>query len=473
MISISYFLPEIFMAIMGFVILALGLKVKSALVLSALTFITLLIGAILVYVTPHNNEIYGLTINSFGTYFALIMIIASLFVVFPSSRAMKSRTEIFYALLIFVTIGMIFVALTWNLIVMFVSFETVSIGTYVLSAFGGKRRNLEATIKYFFTGAISTTFTVFGIAFFFFSMHTFTLTTVMNASIYVHSKPAMLLALFFLLIGFGFKLAIFPMHQWAIDAYDGTENSVSAFLSTGTKIVAFVAILKIFLVGFSPYDAPVYYFFTVLAILTMTYANVAALSQNNVKRLLAYSSVAQAGYLILVPSIIAFIGVKTGNPNVVDLAVAAGMFYALVYIFMKGGAFLAMNMVNKDNVTFDDIAGLGKKSPYVAVSFSILLLSLAGIPLTGGFLAKYFLFLSVIESGLWWLAIIAILNSAISVFYYMKVMRYLFWVEPKGDFSKDYVNRAAVIISAVIVVFLGVFYLILPTLESISIGIIG
>ncbi len=472
MISISYFYPEIFMAIMGFVILATGLKVKSTAVLSSISFVTLLIAAVLVYLTPNTGSVYGLTVNSFATYFAIIMVISSMFVMFPASRAIKSRGEIFYSLLIFVTIGMIFVALTWNLIIMFVAFESVSIGTYILSAFGGKQRNLEATIKYFFTGTISTTFIILGIAFFFFSMHTFTLTTAM-ISAEIYSKPAALLALLFLLIGFGFKLAIFPMHQWAIDAYDGTENSVSAFLSTGTKIVAFVAILKIFLIGFSPYDAPVYYFFAVLSILTMTYANVAALSQNNVKRLLAYSSVAQAGYLILVPTIIAFIGVTTGNKHILDLAIAAGMFYALVYIFMKGGAFLAMNMVKKDSVTFDDIAGLGKKSPYVAVSFSILLLSLAGIPLTGGFLAKYFLFLSVIESGLWWLAIIAILNSAISVFYYMKVMRYLFWADPKGDFSRDNVNRAAVIISAAIVVFLGVFYVIFPTLIGISGGIIG
>ncbi|CAC12088.1 NADH dehydrogenase, chain N related protein [Thermoplasma acidophilum] len=469
MSDIALFYPEIFLAIMGFVVLAVGIPVRKSIVNAAITFATLAVAIIMIAFTPYSSA-YGITVNKFSEYFAIVLLISALFISLPVAKYLGKRSEIFYSALIFSALGMIFVAETWNLIIAFVAFESVSIMTYIMSAYGGKQRNLEATVKYFFTGTIATTFIILGIAFYFFSVGTFTLST--STTMVSADKPTMLLALLFLLIGFGFKLAIFPMHQWAIDAYDGTENDVSAFLSTGTKIMAFVIVLKIFLVGFSSYTAPVYFFFVILSVLTMTYANVAALSQNNVKRLLAYSSVAQAGYLILVLAVVSYVGI--GNkPSVVDLAIASGMFYSLVYIFMKGGSFLAMNMVKQENVTFDAISGLGKKSPYVAASFSILLLSLAGIPLTGGFLAKYFLFLSVIDGGLWWLAVIAILNSAISVFYYMKVMRYLFWEDPKSEFSTDNGNKAMVIISAAIVVFLGVFYVMFPMLVNISTQLVG
>ncbi|BAB60270.1 NADH dehydrogenase I chain L [Thermoplasma volcanium GSS1] len=470
---ISIFIPEILLVIMGFIVLAVGMFIQSGKASAAISFITLIAALLSVFFIPYDSS-YGITVNKFSVYFSAVLIISALFISLPMYRYVKKRPEVFYASLIFSVIGMVIVAMTWNLVIAFVAFESVSIMTYIMSAYGGKQRNLEATIKYFFTGTIATTFIILGIGFYFFSVHTFSLSPVLNGSsisYYSGTKPEFLLALLFLLIGFGFKLAIFPMHQWAIDAYDGTENGVSAYLSTGTKIMAFVLVLKIFLVGFQSFPTPVYYMFTIIAIITMTYANVAALSQMNVKRLLAYSSVAQAGYMILVISVVSYVGL--GSARSVSLAIAAGMFYALVYVFMKGGSFIAMNMVKEDNITFENISGLGKKSPYVAASFSILLLSLAGIPLTGGFLAKYFLFLSVIDSGLWWLAIIAIINSAISVFYYMKVMRYLFWEEPKGEFSTDMGNKAAVIVSAAIVVFLGVFYVLFPVLVGISSQIVG
>ena len=164
----------------------------------------------------------------------------------------------------------------------------------------------------------------------------------------------MLIALGLLIIGFGFKLAIFPMHQWAIDTYDGTENSVSAFLSTGSKLVAFMIMLKVFIVGFSGMSGYVYGFFAILAVATMTYANISALSQTNLKKLLAYSSVAQAGYLILVFAVAGY----TSGGSASNYAVAAGMLYSLVYIFMKGGAFLTMNSIKIISPKIDDLSGI-------------------------------------------------------------------------------------------------------------------
>ena len=218
---------------------------------------------------------------------------------------------------------------------------------------------------------------------------------------------------------------------------------------------------------------PSLFYLLELSILTMTYGNVAALSQNNLKRLLAYSSIAQAGYLILVLAVVGFVG--NTNSAVVDVAVAAGMFYALVYVFMKGGAFITLNLIKKDNVMISDVSGLAKKSPATAVSFAVMLLALAGVPITGGFFAKYLLFLSLIEGNLWWLAIIAILNSAISVFYYFRIILYMFGKDPiPGEsFDMSTSTRVPIYASAFITVALSVVVIWWPSLISMANGLFG
>ncbi|MEM3676048.1 MAG: NADH-quinone oxidoreductase subunit N, partial [Thermoplasmataceae archaeon] len=323
-----------------------------------------------------------------------------------------------------------------------------------------------------FTGTIATAFTLFGSAFYYMGTGTFNLVNLSGLRV----TPEITVSLFFLIIGFGFKMALFPMHQWAIDTYDGSENSVSAFLSSGSKVLAFVVILKVFLSGFSFDAREVYYLFVILSIVTMTYGNLAALSQNNLKRILAYSSIAQAGYLILVITVVA----ASGNPfgRVAEFAIASGMFYSLVYIFMKGGSFITLNAVTSDHVDISDVSGLAKKSPSIAVSFSIMLLALAGIPLTGGFLAKYYLFLSLIQGSLWWLAVIAILNSAISVFYYFKIIMYMFGRDVRSGESFDVSGRVKwpVVGSATITVALfglGILSSFFPALLNISVGLFG
>lgn len=467
---LGYFAPLIFLGIVGFALLGLSILKTNKRALSWITFGALGISAIMLYfLFPNNTSIYDGTIvfNQFGLYFAIVMIISAMFITYPSMYGLKAKSEIFYATLIFVTIGMIIAAFSYNLITLFIAFESVSIGTYIMASFGKDRRNLEGTVKYFFTGTIATAFTLFGASFFFLDTHTFNL-SVLSASA---PTPELTMALIFLIVGFGFKLAIFPMHQWAIDTYDGTENSVSAFLSAGSKILAFVVVLKMFLVGFSSDFREVYYLFAVLAILTMTYGNISALSQNNLKRLLAYSSVAQAGYLILVLAVVGSVGNVTSN--VVAVAVAAGMFYSIAYIFMKGGAFITLNTVKGDNLQVSDLSGLARKSPGVAVGFSIMLLALAGIPLTGGFFAKYLLFLSLIEGGLWWLAIIAILNSAISVFYYFRVILYMFGKEPLKEDSFNLGNsfKIPVYVSAILTVAISLLVIWFPTMIGLAPGL--
>ncbi len=463
--------PLFLLGIVAFAILAIGIRIESTRLFSWVTFAALAVVFFWLYLLPVSGNVVlsGTTIyNRFGTYFAMIMILASLLVIFPAGKRLTKKPDIFYATLLFVNIGIIIASYSYNLLVMFVSFEAVSIGTYIMAAFGKERRQLEASLKYFFTSTIATAFTAFGASFYYISTGSFDLSSSLSFS----SMQSTDIALLFLAVGFGFKMAIFPMHQWAIDTYDGAENSVAAYLSTGSKILAFVIILKVFLVGFAGDFEAVFYLFTVLAIASMTYGNIAALSQNNVKRVLAYSSVAQVGYLILVLAQVAFVG--NNSSNAVVLAVATGMYYSLVYIFMKGGAFLTMNAVRKDKVEISDLAGLYRKSPAVAISFSIILLALAGIPVTGGFFAKYNLFLALIAGQLWWLAVIAILNSAISVFYYFRIIQSMFR-DPEGstDFNLSVTTKIPVIATAFITVGLGLAFGLIYTLMSYAPGLFG
>jgi NADH-quinone oxidoreductase subunit N len=310
-----------------------------------------------------------------------------------------------------------------NLISIFVTFEASSIATYILAAYPKSRKSLEASMKFFVIGALSSAMIIFGISFYYISTNSFSLGLTSNSSTYI-------LSLIFLLVGFGFKLSLFPFHSWAIDTYNGARSPVSALLSTSSKLMALAIMIRIFLftfdISFSNY---VQIFFIIISILTMTYGNVTALVQKDVKRMLAYSSVANAGYLSLIFTL-------TGE-NALSLALAAILVFSIAYILMKGGSFITMENLEEKGTTLNDIAGLGKKRPLLAFSFTVLLFSLAGIPPTLGFMGKYFLFLSLIEGGLWWLAIIAVLNSAISVYYYFRVVMYLYWKESNVEVEKN------------------------------------
>lgn len=459
--TLKYFYPLFVLGIAGFLILFLGIFRSNKKAYAGITFAALLIAMFFVIFYNGSGEVfYDYYINSFTSFFAVVFIISALIVTFPALKGLAKKSEIFYSILLFVSIGMIVAAFSYNLIVLFISFEAVSIGTYIIAGFRKTKRSLESATKYFFMGVVSTSFIIFGISYFFLSYNTFDL---LSAKILI-TTPGAIISIAFLIIGFGFKLALFPMHQWALDTYDGTENSVSAFLSTGSKLVAYLIILKLFLIGFAGMQNDVYYFFLILSILSMTYANIAALAQRNIKRILAYSSVAQAGYLILTVVVMSY----SGSAQAQTYALTAGMYYSLVYIFMKAGSFLTMNVVKKENATLDDVSGLAKASPITALSFSILLLALAGVPLTGGFLAKFYLFLSLFQGNLWWLGIIAVINSSISVFYYFRIMIYMYTREkPEGEeFDLGAGSRYPIYITAAITVFLGVYYPIFHTLMT-------
>ncbi len=464
----EYLYALILLGLAGFITLAAGIKTDNKKILGGFTFIIMIVAFFIILFQVKNYSISSLNISSFDSYWALIFLVSIMVIIIPSMNDIKKRFDVYYAILLFTALSMIIAAFTYNLIILFISFEGVSIATYILTAYNKTKRNLEASLKYFMVSTVGTSFNIMGIAFFYLSTRTFNL----NAITTIDFNRSLLLALVFITIGFGFKIAIFPMQQWAIDTYDGAPNSVSAFLSTGGKLVAYMILLKFLFLGFIPDYNYVFFFFAILAILTMTYGNLAALMENNLKRILAYSSIAQAGYMILVFALIGYSyypAVLVSKEIFVKFAIASAMFYAIAYIFMKAGPFIAMSLFKNDKVMIGDIAGLAKKSRYTALFLAIMLLSLAGVPLTGGFIAKYFLFFTLIIGNLWWLAVIAIINSAISIFYYFRIIIYSYRKEGDNDFNMAPGIKYSVIIMGLATLGLGVSFALYTYLVGIAI----
>ncbi len=378
--------------------------------------------------------------------FITIMVPSLLMLLSMKFSGRMDRWGLFTSILL-ISLGFMGLAVySFDLLLIFVAFEGVSVTTYILAGFGKTQEEIEASVKYFLMGAFSTAIIVFGISFYYMSTGTLGL----------DAKPNLLnvydLAMILLIFGFGFKLALFPLHGWAIDTYTGTSNPVATLLSASSKIMTLVIALDIFY-----YSPPFYNYliviFAILSVVTMTFGNLVAIWERNVKRMLAYSSVAQAGYLSTV-----FLTMGSSDKTIL-LAFTSVFLYGIAYALMKGGAFLGLNSLKKYDL--DSFSGLWKKSPMFAVSFSILLLSLAGFPGTAGFIGKYFLFFSVISSGTitaYIVIIIAVINSVLSFYYYGRVIMYMFWGEETGETATPNVS---LYISAIFTVLIGVLYFVL------------
>ena len=401
-------------------------------------------------------------LSGFSELFFIAILVPGLLSLVGIAKSPVSKKPGLMIFIFLVSLGFMLLAITThNLIFIFVAFEGVSIPTYVLAAYGKSDSELEAAVKYFIIGAFSTGLIVFGISLYY----------IATGSLMLGAAPSFqniyFLAMGLLVFGFGFKLAIFPLHGWAIDTYTGTSNPISSYLSTSSKIMTLVVLFNIFFnsPSFFPYLKII---FAIIAILTMTFGNVVAISQNNVKRMLAYSSIAQAGYLSVV-----FLAAGTGAYN---LAVISLFMYALAYGFMKGGSFLALDSLG--NYDIENFSGMWKRNPVFAISFAILLLSLAGFPGTLGFIGKYFLFLSVLSTGTplaYLVVIVSVINSVVSFYYYGRVIMYMFWRDGKKERVP---NNYLLYTSALMTVLLGVLYFlvyafaqnIIPTIAPILVG---
>lgn len=367
-----------------------------------------------------------IVIDGFSIFFHFLLLLITALTILASMRYLE-RENIhhgeYYALLLLCAIGMALMSSANELMLMFLSLETSSIATYVLVGFRRTElRSSEASLKYFLLGSFATAFLLYGIALLFGATGTTFLPQIAARLEQLESLNALiLLGLALVFVGLGFKVAAAPFQVWTPDVYEGAPTPVTAFLSAGPKAAAFAAILRIFFSAFGTVGTSWFWVIWVSAILTMFVGNLGALLQTNIKRMLAYSSIAHVGYIL-----IAF-AART------DLGVAAILFYLVAYAFMKMGAFSVVShlSVNEANQSIDDYAGLHRRHPLLAACLALFLLSLIGIPLTGGFFGKLYVFVAGLNAGLTGLVIIGVVNSLISVAYYLRVIKVMYMNEPR------------------------------------------
>ncbi len=363
---------------------------------------------------------YGmLYADGFTIFFnALFLLTAALVILFSVEALERDRINLgeYYALLLFSVMGMMLMAQAANLIMLFLGLEILSISVYVLV---GMARQVpkanEASIKYFLLGAFSSAFFLYGMTFLYGATGTLSMTGMMaylgkGELLY---NPYLLLGTALVLVGFGFKMALVPFHMWTPDVYEGAPTTITAYMSVGVKAAVFAALVRVFWNGvpaLQPHWMPVLW---VLAVLTMTLGNVAALVQHNMKRMLAYSSIAHAGYLL--------VAVVSGSRE----GLTAMLVYLLAYVFMNVGAFGVVILVQERLGIGEELTrvkGLGFSAPGLALVMAVFLFSLAGIPPTAGFVAKFFVFAAAVKAGHTWLVIIALVNSVVAVYYYLRVV---------------------------------------------------
>jgi NADH-quinone oxidoreductase subunit N len=323
----------------------------------------------------------------------------------------------YYTLLLFSIIGMMLMAQANDLIIVFIALELLSLPLYVLAAFDRKRvESEEAGIKYFLLGAFSTGFVVYGIALVYGATGTTNLTGIAAAV----STSGLLLTIgaALILVGFGFKVAAVPFHMWTPDVYQGAPSAVTAFMSSGAKIAGFAALLRVFSVAFPALSADFTPILWALAALTMIVGNLLAISQTDIKRMLAYSSIAHAGYILM-----AF--VPYGNPDVARVSIAAGLFYLIAYAVTNFGAWavvISLEKADGSGLAISDYSGLFWRKRGLAFAMTIFMLSLIGFPPTIGMVGKFYLFRAVMDGGFYGLAIIGVLTSLVSAYYYLRVV---------------------------------------------------
>lgn len=391
-------------------------------------------------------------LDNFAIFFKGIFLLASALTILISDHYMKREdcnVGELYPLILFATTGMMLMASGTDLMTIFLGLEVLSVSLYVLAGFNrADPKSNEAGLKYFLLGAFSTGFLLYGMALTYGATGTTRIAKIaefiaQNSS--VAENPMFYIGMLLMATGFSFKIAAAPFHMWTPDVYEGAPTPMTAYMSAGPKAAGFAAFLRVLIVAFPSLKADWSDLLWVLAVLTMTIGNIIALNQNNIKRMLAYSSIAHAGY--------ALVGFTAGNPE----GTAGILFYMLSYTFMNIGAFAIIVLVGKkgeDNINVTDYAGFATKHPVLALAMSVFLFSLAGMPPTAGFIGKFYLFSGAIKAGYIWLAIIGVLNSAASVYYYLRVMVYMYMKDPVEEF--DWMKASPAVLLCVLVSVAGV-----------------
>jgi len=429
-------MPETLLSVVAMALLLVNVLVKSE-EKAYLGYLSLagLMGAL--YTVPWGEKIGGfggmVLQDNFSSFFTSIFILCAAMTILISDGYFKkegcNHGEL-YPLILFATVGMMFMAKATDLMTVFLGLEVLSVALYILAGFNRDSvKSNEAGLKYFLLGAFSTGFLLYGMALIYGATGTTKIAKIAALAAQngaVANNTMFLVGMLLMATGFSFKIAAAPFHMWTPDVYEGAPTPITAFMSAGPKAAGFAAFLRVFLIALPTLTVQWSDLLWILAVLTMTIGNIIALSQDNIKRMLAYSSIAHAGY--------ALVGFTAHNAA----GVSGVLFYLLSYTFMNIGAFAIIVMIGKKgepNNNVQDYAGFGTKRPVLAMCFSIFLFSLAGIPPTAGFIGKFYLFAGAVQQGYIWLAIIGVLNSAASVYYYLRVMVYMYMKKPDEEFN--------------------------------------
>ena len=424
-------LPEIVLLIFGMVIMVLDPLVdeeKSQRILGGIGLVGTLAALISTWIMAQSPGFAFwnmVRVDGFSVFFHVLVIAIALVLILTSYEYMSVqglRAGEYYGLILFGLIGMCLMSSAVELVLIFISLEISSISTYILAGF--RRRSAtssESSLKYFLLGSFATAFFLYGVAMMFGATGS---TNIDAISVALNSGQVPVLAyvaMALMFVGLGFKVAAAPFHIWTPDVYEGAPAPVVGFMSTAPKAAAFAVLLRVIFEANAPGR---FWLIWVSAAVSMTLGNVAALVQDNVKRLLAYSSIAHAGYIL-----VAF----AAKP---ELGAPAVMFYTAAYAAMNVGAFAVVSHLANENeryVTLEDYAGLGRSSPILAGTLTIFLISLIGIPITGGFFAKFYVFSAALQSNLVWLTIIGVINSAIGAYYYLKIIVVMYMREAREE----------------------------------------
>lgn len=436
--SLSYAGPELALTVSILVIVTVDLffKRQQPLLMTVLAFAALgwaLWSIVGLYGGEPRSLFAGMmALDDFSLFFKLIMTITTIVVIFfgLQSRDIDEKIAEFYAVLLTIVLGGFLMASSTNLLMMYVSLELVSLPSFILAGYQKHiQRSNEAALKYVVYGGVSSGIMLYGFSLIYGVTGTL---DVFEVSTIIAGQQGLDLTLFLAatlaMAGFGYKVASVPFHFWCPDVYEGAPTPVTAFLSVAPKAVGFAMLARFFYLGLSSFDGTVG---TVLAgqwpqllalvsASTMTLGNLTAIWQNNLKRLLAYSSIAHAGYMMMGVVMLSSAGLK------------GVMFYSAVYLFMNLGAFLVVLLIAEKtgNEDIKEYSGLGWRSPFIALVMTIFLASLTGLPPTAGFVGKVYLFAAVVDGGLWWLAVVGVLNSAVSLYYYWRIVRAMYLEEP-------------------------------------------
>ena len=476
--SLLYFTPEILLVVFAAAVIILDLVMKNresiAVAYLSLVGVACVFGAVLfTHASLGDNESISLflgmvRLDRFAIFFKIILLLATAATILFSLRSEELDARLkgeYYALLLAVTLGMFLMASSTNLLMIFISLETVSLTSYILAGFlTHSPRSSEAAFKYITYGAVASGTMLFGLSLLFGMTGTgdlgqisAKLTEMFNTGdVY---PLAVLVSITFILAGVGYKIASVPFHMWSPDVYEGAPIPITAFLSVASKSAGFALFIRFFYSGFGSSEVMQSVDWTlmlaIVSALTMTVGNLAALPQRNVKRLLAYSSIAHGGYLLM------------GGVLLTAEGIGAILFYLVVYLFMNLGAFYVVVLIANEvgSEMIDGYRGLSSRAPLVAGAMAIFLFSLTGIPPFAGFFGKWVLFTAVIDKGLYWLAFVGLLNSVVSLYYYARIVRAMYLesaeeteTERVAFSTGTFALLSVFVVPTVVIGFLDIFY---------------